>query len=275
MDCLSPIVIKVRDGPNNSSGRVTVPCGRCEACVRHYQATWLTRLRFETDSQYYSNFVTLTYNDENLPEGGNVSKDDVQKFHKRLRSALAAPERFKYYLVSEYGPDGFGHRPHYHAIYFGIPPLELHKIEECWNKGFVTIDKVTDGRLAYVTGYIIEKKCFVPEGREPVFNLISKGLGSSYLETHSDWHKQGGIIERSYVPYHGRKLPLPRYYKQKIFSDSQRRMYADMLSKEAAEREERYISEMGEEAYFRLVRSRENEFVRKVRNTHKKKKNNV
>lgn len=275
MDCLSPIVIKVRDGPDHPDGRVVVPCGKCEACVRRYQLTWFTRLRFETDHQYYSNFVTLTYNDENLPEGRNVSKDDIQKFHKRLRQSLRDGKAFRYYLVSEYGPDGFDHRPHYHAIYFGIPPFELDKIEKCWNKGFVTIEPVNDNRLCYVTGYMIEKKCFVPEGREPVFNMISKGIGSSYLETHREWHLVPDMSERAYVPYHGRKLPLPRYYKEKLYSSAQRIAYAKKLSAEAGRRQDEFIEKLGEENYFRLVQSRQEEFVRKVRAVHKKKKANI
>ena len=268
MDCLSPIFVKVRDGPSLFTYQ-KVPCGRCEACVRRKQETWFTRLRIEADSQYYANFVTLTYDNEHLPSDWSVNKSDVQLFHKRLRACLDHPETFKYYLTSEYGPEGG--RPHYHAIYFGIAPHELFKIEKCWQNGFVTIDEITDGRLRYVTGYIIEK-LFVPDGREPVFNLISKGLGKSYIDSHKSWHNDLPITERAYIPYHGQKLALPRYYKEKLYSSGKRKAYASLMAKNAEEREHEFREKMGDDNYFSIVNSRIGEFVRKVHKIHKKKK---
>lgn len=268
MDCLSPIFVKVRDGPLLKT-RQKVPCGRCEACVRRKQETWFTRLRLEADNQDYSCFVTLTYDDEHLPKDWNVSKEDVQRFHKRLRASLDNPKQFKFYLTSEYGPEGG--RPHYHAIYFGISPMEVHKIEEKWQNGFVMVDKITDGRLRYVTGYIIEK-LFVPPGRKSVFNLISKGLGLCYVESHSSWHRDLPIEQRSYVPYYGKKLALPRYYKEKLYSDEERKRYADLMEVKAADLAKEFQSKLGRDRYYNLVFARQDEFIRKVRKIHKKKK---
>ncbi len=40
-------------------------------------------------SQYENNcFITLTYNDENLPETGSLNKHEWQSFMKRLRASV-------------------------------------------------------------------------------------------------------------------------------------------------------------------------------------------
>lgn len=211
----------------------------------------------------------MTYDDEHLPKDWNVSKDDVQRFHKRLRESLDNPKQFKYYLTSEYGPEGG--RPHYHAIYFGISPMEVHKIEEKWQNGFVMVDEITDGRLRYVTGYIIEK-LFVPPGREPVFNLISKGLGASYIESHKVWHNDLSVNQRMYVPYYGQKLCMPRYYKEKIYNSGKRKAYADLMAGLADQRESEGRAKYGDDKYFAMMRTRYGEFINKVHKIHKKKK---
>ena len=64
-------------------------------------------------------FVTLTYADDQLPDGNSLCPEDVTKFLKRLRKRID-PVKIRYFLCGEYG-EGSTSRPHYHLILFGLP----------------------------------------------------------------------------------------------------------------------------------------------------------
>lgn len=247
MQCYSPIHIKNEGAESLLKPWRTVPCGKCPACVANKASQWYTRLLMQQRYSDNAVFVTLTYADENLPsvrwddEGHwniDVSKDDIKHYHYRLRKALGPEKskRLKYFLVSEYGPSPTGvsvygaiNRPHYHVIYFNLDRDDYHKVTASWNKGFTEFGDLTEGRIRYVAGYVIEKN-FTPIGRERPFTFISNGIGASYVD------KQGAFnssIERMYVPYHGKRLPLPRYYKDKLFSDNDKRLYANICEDKA------------------------------------------
>lgn len=61
--CLHPI--KVRKAYTGEV--ILTPCGKCEACRAAHNAHWTQRLTKECDSHKYTLFVTLTYDDNNLP----------------------------------------------------------------------------------------------------------------------------------------------------------------------------------------------------------------
>lgn len=241
MKCLHPISI---DNPDVDEivcvPKVLVPCGKCEECIRSNAQDWRLRLEEEHENSISAFFVTLTYDDCNLPvqsvsdSFGNqfavpsVSKRDIQLFFKKLRKKLftlgyIAPLR--YFLVSEYGPTTL--RPHYHALIFNLPLLSQNKylqkvkisqiIEKEWNNGFVKVDPVTHSRISYVTKYI---SCvtFLPDYYPKPFRLMSKGLGKSYLDKSEliSWHREtcNDFVLRGTI-----KQRLPRYLKDKIFDD--------------------------------------------------------
>lgn len=64
---------------------LVVPCGKCPACLANQRQEWVFRLKQEYLASNFAIFVTLTYNDENVPLDFSVNKKDVQDFHKRLR----------------------------------------------------------------------------------------------------------------------------------------------------------------------------------------------
>lgn len=59
--------------------------------------------------------------------------------------------------------------------------------------------------------------------REKEFQLMSKGLGSKYVNANViGWHK-ADLLDRMYIPlFEGKKLAMPRYYKEKIYSIAER-----------------------------------------------------
>lgn len=117
-----------------------VPCQKCIICKDKKALEWATRITCE--SNYHINcpwWITLTYNDFNLPEFG-LEKSDVQKFLKRLRERVSRKLGhdcpLRYVLVGEYGSNYA--RAHYHLILFGMPKMSprevLTIIENSWSK---------------------------------------------------------------------------------------------------------------------------------------------
>ena len=60
-------------------------------------------------------FITLTYDDENIPWDGSLNKQHFQAFMKRLRWHNKE-KKIRYFHVGEYGEQLS--RPHYHALIF-------------------------------------------------------------------------------------------------------------------------------------------------------------
>lgn len=103
--------------PVRLSEEMIVPCGRCVNCRIAHSREWATRIIHEASMYDDTGFVTLTYDDEHLPEDGGLRKKDFQDFLKLLRYHLG-DVKIKYYMCGEYGEKN--HRPHYHAIMFGV-----------------------------------------------------------------------------------------------------------------------------------------------------------
>ena len=93
-----------------SAGMFKLPCGQCIGCRLARSSMWATRCVHEAQLHKQNCFITLTYNDDNLPYPP-TSIRPLQLFMKRLRKRFGAGIRF--YACGEYG-EKFG-RPHYHA----------------------------------------------------------------------------------------------------------------------------------------------------------------
>lgn len=198
-----------------TGGILMVPCGRCISCRLNKARAWSIRIMHEVKTSKVSCFVTLTYNDENLPKNKSLVVEDVQKFFKRLRKNTKL--KLRYFLGGEYGE--IQKRPHYHAVIFGLSKEFHAEIERSWSLGFVTVDDVTPERAMYVAKYTT-KKLSGPavseyDGRKPEFGLMSRrpGIGHDYLDTNGKFIEQNG-----FCVVKGNKVGLPRYYSEKIFN---------------------------------------------------------
>ena len=226
MKCPFPKYLRVR---NSSTGVIEtqgVPCGKCDVCKQNKMKDWLFRLQFDVDASVNCFFVTLTYNDENLPE--YVCKEDVQKFFKRLRKRCVKPSsihpNIEYFIVSEYG--SLRNRPHYHAVVMNVVPLEgspQDAIDKAWQNGFVYIGTVTPASLRYVLKYI-QKDAELPVDKfKSLFYLMSKGIGRTFLTISNGQNVSnlGGRLSTS-ICLDGIKHVMPRYFQTKIYGDRRR-----------------------------------------------------
>lgn len=256
--CFHPRTITLPDGRSQ-----VVRCGKCLGCLEHRQAGWITRLSQEfkscPDGIY---FVTLTYNDDSLtfqqlPDGPHpiICSSDIIKFNADLRrrfqqgfyyddtlrlvgfaekdTRIPLPKdvHFKYYITSEYGPNGT-RRPHYHGFYTGLPPdedLVFDLFDRIWGKGFITCEKgKSEACAAYVAKYLVNDSLVPVDKRLPKPRAwISKGLGASYLDSGAvlDWHRSAPS-EHSFAYMNGKRAILPRYLRDKLYDDE---MKAELL----------------------------------------------
>lgn len=259
MQCISPINLKKETG-----NWVTVPCGKCTACLSRLRDTWSFRLKQELKKSSSAHFITLTYSDENEPKTkmglGTLNKSDIQKFMKRLRIRIARAQKtieteqkgfnhtipselnkvsqiarkgpkIKYYIVGEYGTKT--HRPHYHGIFFNLPlnGEELDRfIRETWQKGHVLIGTVNDASIHYTTKYCITKKVELNE-REKPFSLISTKppIGNDYVKDNRKFHIRNNAFYC--VGPDGIKSPMPRFYKDKIFTKLKQEVHKKEITK--------------------------------------------
>lgn len=176
-----------------------------------------------------AHFITLTYDCEHLPLSPNnfptLVKSDFQDYMKRLR-LLCEGHKLKYYACGEYGETN--HRPHFHAIVFNCPKSDF--FAEAWTIGGIQIGRVhvgsvTSDSVAYCMKYIDKadfKRRHYRDDRNPEFALMSKGLGSNFLsEPVIDYFRSD--LSRLYIIKEGGfKIGLPRYYREKIFSEPEK-----------------------------------------------------
>lgn len=223
MRCISPILIKTADR------RDYVPCGKCNFCLQNRRNDWSFRLAQELKTSYTSKFLTLTYEEENIiyhESSGlpTISKRDIQLFTKRIRkqNARMAPWPLRYYTVGEYGTETA--RPHYHALIFNLHYSLLNNLQDFWTAGQCHIGDVNPASIHYVTKYHVNCVGEYP-GRSPPFALMSKkpGIGSNYLTTHFNYHKHG---KNHFTKVNGQVGRLPRFYKEKIFTKTEKQSFA-------------------------------------------------
>ncbi len=238
------------------------PCGQCLHCRINISLIWSTRLKLERDLHKDSLFVTLTYNDENLPmeRGVNtLAPADYTKFLKKFRKRVH-PRKIRTFGVGEYGK--LSNRPHYHIIVFNTKNGDEHHIKNSWCKnekemGFIEVDNCSDGLVAYIAGYVVDKllnrgqidarvqRPFMRASKGSRRNLCIKnqgGIGFGHAKYIGYQIKQNKFIKPSDITemvYGKNNVPLGRYLTsviadecgidEEVWQIHQEKYYDDLL----------------------------------------------
>jgi len=297
-DCLTKIE-RVLKNPipkkwNEETGEVLeeiwkmhVPCGKCARCITRRKIEWAFRMTQEMKDSNTAYFVTLTYERETVPYSNKgqktLDKADLQKFWKRLRQNqkrsnttiehlyknLARTDKIKYYAAGEYGDEK--NRPHYHAIIYNASRTV---IEKSWTLGHTQVVPASEESIAYVTKYL-DKRISDPEGQKrakkvklPEYNEMSEKIGYSYIEKNKEWHLKNPDVLYVTTPK-GFKIPMPRYYREKIFNYDQRIEQAQMVEELLTEQENEAKARMGpikyEQAQYMKLTESEKRFKKKMK----------
>ncbi len=225
---------------------LTVPCGGCIGCGIDHQNEWIVRMLHELQLHEEACYVTLTYNNENLPTVSLPNKGelelwatlhprDLTLFWKRLRKHLGI--KIRYFAIGEYG-DVY-QRPHYHFILYGysfpdqvLAPPSIQKdsldplyvsqeLSSIWPFGYHSIGSVTEKSIAYVARYTVNKRSkrerrSDKDPRKPIFSTQSRNPGIG-----GDWFKRWrtDVYPSDTVVIDGQERRPPRYYDRLLERD--------------------------------------------------------
>lgn len=283
--------LKFKHDPETCGQEVAIGCGRCIGCRLERSRQWAVRCVHESQLHTENQFLTLTYNDENIPTGGSLLKSDFQKFMKRYRK-LINPIKIRYYMCGEYGEKTL--RPHYHAIIFGheFEDQEHYKtsnngdklyrskmLEDLWSikqkpMGHCLIGSVTFESAAYVARYILKK--VNGNGAFDHYNTVctNTGLISTRIPEYTTMSRgrkpDGGIgkrwydtfkrdLDKDFITLRGHKMRPPGYY-DRIQEGDEPEIYE--LKKETRQEQQR-IADKSDQSWSRL-RVRENIQLKKA-----------
>lgn len=196
----------------------------------------------------HNSFLTLTFEDEQMPESGSVDVLDLQLFMKRLRKSLE-PKRVRFFACGEYTPLNL--RPHYHILLFNhsFPDQKIFKInknnqniytsselQNLWTYGFSTTAELNYKTAAYCARYSLKKITGDRAGDhytrphcvtgnlvrvKPEFITMSRrpGIGARWLQQFkSDCYPSDFII------VDGKKHPIPKFYDKVLQSENEREL---------------------------------------------------
>jgi hypothetical protein len=232
---------------------VKLPCGRCIGCRLERSRQWALRCWHETRSHASSRFVTLTYEEDNLPLHGQLDKRHMQLFMKRLRFAYG-DKRIRFFGCGEYGSRS--QRPHYHLLLFGARFEDERSIgsnergeglfrssilERLWPLGNNVIGDVTFDSAAYVARYVVDKidgpmaedhyrkvlPCGSAVQMAPEFVLMSRrpGIGVDFFVKHGR-----EVYAHDSCVINGKEVRPPRAYDVRLAASSPG--YVDALKRE-------------------------------------------
>jgi len=216
------IVFNINQGFSDLA--IQVPCGQCIGCRLEKSRQWAIRCSHEASLYNNNSFITLTYNDANLPPDGSLNLRHFQLFMKKLRKKYG--NNIRYFHCGEYGEKL--QRPHYHACLFNhdfndkiiykysnkLPLYNSKELDDLWGLGFAVIGEVTFQSAAYVARYQL-KKINGPDaekhyaGRKPEYVTMSRrpGIGQGWLDR---WTSD--VYPSDQVVINGRPMRPPKYY---------------------------------------------------------------
>lgn len=213
---------------------IKLPCGKCPECCKDYYTQWATRGSRELANWDSSLFITLTYDEEHLPDDRSLNKKHVQDFIKRVKKFLGSsrsnPVRQTY--CGEYGTHTL--RPHYHVILYNADMDDKRRwrisdqghqiftsdiLTKLWGHGFVEFGFAEPGSISYLYKYILKKKSR-KEKKKP-FSIEHNGVTYDVAHEFIESSRNPGIgafmrgsdsLKKGYLSVNGVKKKLPKYY---------------------------------------------------------------
>lgn len=252
------VVFKVARGDDVVSD-LRVPCGQCDGCRLERARQWAVRCVHEAQMHDRNCFITLTYNDENVPAHGDLVYRDFQLFMKRLRKKFGKNIRF--FMCGEYGERR--ERPHFHACLFGIDfddrvyfktsasgskVFTSATLQSLWSDrgggdiGFATVGELNFDSAGYVARYVMKKArggspreeiCDLETGelyfRTEEFTRMSlkPGIGRSFFDR---WRSD--LFPKDVCVIDGVAMKPPRFYSLKL-KESDPELYEELAYKRA------------------------------------------
>lgn len=209
--------------------QLQIACSQCIGCRLERSRQWATRCMHEAQMHKHNSFLTLTLDDQHLPNDLSLDHRTFQLFIKRLRQSairarLAAtactPARsantllldrntelpggkaakagaIRYYMAGEYGEHYS--RPHYHVCLFGIDFADkiYHRKTPAGYKIYIspTLDKIWQNGFASIGQLTFESAAYVAR------YILKKQTGNQDQQHDEILNPQTGEITRRKKTY--------------------------------------------------------------------------
>lgn len=228
MNCQQPIWLPSRHD--------FVACRKCIPCLARARRDWSNRVEVEWQHSENAYFVTMTYDEMNVPRCDTgqptLEPKHISQFLKDIRNAsrirkgsgLREVRSPRFYLCGEYGTKT--ERPHYHVIFFNLPDKVRNRLREIWGKGFVSVSALNRKRVRYATKYTLTRNmvdCKTTDRVKPFRRTTTStgGIGKQWLTREN--------IEYALTHLDGRMKtangfqPMPSYYKERLGMTAQQK----------------------------------------------------
>lgn len=226
---------------------VKIPCKECYVCRKKKAREWRLRLSEDIKVNKTGKVILLTFNTESLIKiksklkgitgyelDNAICRYAVKHFRERWRKKYG--RSIRHWLITELGQKNTEH-VHMHGIVWEDDRYKvnnfLEEVEKVWNYGFVGkgkinwqsgkyINYVNQKTASYFTKYVTKKDEKHSEYKQII--LTSSGIGKNFLESEKikDNIYKGIITNQNYQVDNGTILPMPEYFRRKLYTDEER-----------------------------------------------------
>lgn len=208
---------------------VPVACGNCIECRRAKANEWRIRLHEEIKQHKFAYFITLTFapdkleylsNKYEINEVNELATKAVRLFLERHRKIYK--KSIKHWFVTELGQEKT-ERIHIHGIIFVEDAIDNKWLEQLWSYGQTDVGKFCNSQtINYLVKYITKIDKLHKDYTSKI--CCSAGLGKNYINefTKNKHRYNGKDTKEFYTLPDGKKLQLPVYYRNKLFTEKER-----------------------------------------------------
>ena len=211
---------------------IKIGCGWCKECRNKIANDWRIRLFEEIKVDKNCTFITLSLSAESIEKlekelhetkykGYESEFTDVNilasfavrrwcERHRKLHKK--AP---KHWLITELGHKG-SERLHLHGLIW-----DCKDIDKTWKYGNIWKGTYVNNRtINYIIKYVTKLDEYHKGYRQKIFTSHKIGIAYTYNNRYNEYKDEDTKI--TYKTYNGYNIALPRYYKEKIWTEEQR-----------------------------------------------------
>lgn len=218
--------------PDERLRYITAECGHCFECRKKKRNMWRIRMKEQKKDTPIGVFFTGTVsparyeeikNKYNLKDDNDIATKIIRLFLERIRKETG--KSIKHWIVTEKGHTNT-RRIHIHGLFFDTLNIGKYNLERLlkrnWIDGYSYNGYSTSEKcINYISKYMTKRDDINPEFIGKV--LASPGLGAGYTKRAKQYHTyHGEHTHEEYINYNGTKETLPRYYKEKLWTEEQR-----------------------------------------------------
>jgi len=227
---------------------VDIPCKDCYVCRKKKAREWRMRITEDIKENKKGKVVLLTFSTEALQElakecgtltgyelDNEICRIAVKRFRERWRKRYK--KSIRHWLITELG-SGTTEHVHMHGIIWESEDYKLRgdfldEVQELWKYGMIGrgkkdwatgkyINYVDERTANYFTKYVNKVDEMHKEYKQII--LTSAGIGKAYLESDraKDNRYRGENTNQSYNIRNGGVLPMPEYFRRKLYTDEER-----------------------------------------------------